>query len=180
MVSTNTELEPGSFTKVWTVRSSARGSLRRWAVARRNFLEGPDGGYRGRRVLSTHPDHSKSSPTAFSRAFSSRTKTNGTFNVSSASIEGSGGALGAEHGTFDLLTLDDLAWESDIKVDDPGLLGIELDKSKGTVVSDVEPAFEEHDRWAPITTVKDAERVFNRTKAPGGSYNREAANYQQQ
>ena len=164
---------------MWTVLSSARGPLRRWPVARRNLFEGPVGGYRGRRVLSILPDRSKSSPTIFSRAWS-RIKTGGKFNIFSASPEGASATL--EPATSDIQTPENFAGESDVKVDGPELLAIEPDKPEGTVtvVSDVAPALQEYDRWAPIMTVKDAERVFNRAKAPGGSYSKEAANYQQQ
>jgi hypothetical protein len=77
--------------------------------------------------------------------------------------------------TFDTLTVENLAGESDIEVDE-----IELDKSEGTVVPDLAPALEKYDRWAPVVTMTDAERVFKRVKAPSGSYNKQAANYQRQ
>jgi hypothetical protein len=179
VVGTNTELVPGSFAKVWTVRSSTRGSLRGWAVARRNFLEGPDAGCRGRRTLNTFADRSKFSSNLFSHAFSSETKASGRFGVSSAPLGRGNATLAAEQETFDGLPSENLAWVSDIEVDDPELSEIELGISGGTVASGVVPAIEDHDRWAPVVTVKDAERVFNRVKSSRG-YLKEAVNYQLQ
>ena len=165
---------------MWTVRSSARGSLRRWAVARRNFLEGPDAGYRGRRTLSALADHSKSSSNFFSHALSLRTKSSGRFNVSSVPLGRSSATSAVARSIFDHFTAENFAGEPDIEVDDPELVPIELGQLKGPVVSDVEPAPEECDRYAPVVTVKDAERVFKRTKPPRDSYLEEAVKYQEQ
>lgn len=170
---------PGSFAKLWTVRSSARGSLREWAVACRNFLEGPDAGYRGRRTLSAFAERSKSSSSFFSHGLSSRTKTSRWFDVSSLSLGRSKATWVVEQAIFDL-DPENFAGESDIEVYDPELLPIELGQSDGTVISDVTPALEVCDRWAPVVTVKDAERVFNRTKPPLDGYLEEAVKYQGQ
>ncbi len=170
----------GSFAKVWTVRSSARSSLRGWEVARRNFLEGPDAGYRGRRALSALAYYSKSSSSVFSHALSLRTKTSRRFDVSSVPLGRSNATLAVEHATFDDLIAENFVGEQDIEEDDPELLPIELGQSEGPVVSGVEPAPEEIDRYAPVVTMKDAERVFNRTKPSRGGYLEEAVNYQSQ
>ena len=77
-------------------------------------------------------------------------------------------------------TPEDWAGQSDIEVDGIEVLEIRPDKPEGTVVSNVAPALDEYDRWAPVVTMKDAERVFNRVKAPGGSYSKEAVSHQQQ
>ena len=175
MVRANTEPVTGSFfTKVWTARFSALGSLRRWAVARRHFLEGPDAGYRGRRPLSLLAGLSNSPPALFSHAFSS----NGRLYVSSALLVRGNATLAAEQTTSDILTSENLAGELDIEEDDPELLAIELDKSDGTAVSDSAPSLEEYDRYARVVTMKDAERVFSRANAPRDGYDKEAADYQ--
>lgn len=154
--------------------------MRGWAVARRNFLEGPDAGYRGRRTLSALADHSKSSSNFFSHALSLRTKTRGRFDVSSVPLGRSNASWAVEHATFDDLTPENFAGELDIEVDDPELVPIELGQSGGPVVSGVEPAPEECDRYAPVVTVKDAERVFKRTKPSRSGYLEEAVKYQEQ
>lgn len=154
--------------------------MRGWVVARRNFLEGPDAGYRGRRTLSALAHRSKSSSTLFSHALSLRTKTSGGFDISSAPLDRSNATLAVEHATFHDSTLKNLAGESDIEVDDPELLPIVPNQLEGTVVSNVPSVLEEHDRWAPVATVKDAERVFIRTKSPRSGYLEDAVNYQSQ
>ena len=88
--------------------------------------------------------------------------------------------MAAEQATFDIFTPENLAGESGIEVDDPESFEIELDQSEGTAVSDVAPALEQHNRWAPVVTMEDAKRVFNRVSAPRGSYCKEVADYQQQ
>ena len=99
----------------------------------------------------------------------------------SFALPGRGNAtLATEQTTFDILTPENLAGESDLKVDDPELLAIELDKSGGTVFSDLARALEEYNRWPPIVTVRDAERVFNRVKASRSSYSKEVTEYQRQ
>jgi len=177
VVGTNTTLIPGSFAKVLTVLSFARGPLRRWALARRNFLEGPDAGYRGRRTLSALADGSKSSSLLFSHTFSSRTTAGRRFGVSSAPLGRGNATLAAKQATFDVATPENLAGESYIDLDDPRLLAVELDESDGTGVP---PVLEEYDRWAPVVTVKDAECVFKRVKSSLSGYLEEAVNYQLQ
>jgi len=70
-----------------------------------------------------------------------------------------------------------LGWESGIEVDSLGSLAIELDKSDGTAVSDVAPTLEQYNRWAPVVTVEDAKRAFNRVSSPRGGDCKEAADY---
>ena len=147
--------------------------MRGWVVARRNFLEGPDAGYRGRRTLSALANHSKSSSTLFSHALSLRTKTSRGFDVSFAPPDRGNATLAVEHATFHHSNLKNLAGESDIEVDDPESLSIEPSHFGVTVI-------EEHDRWAPVVTVEDAERVFKRTKPSRSGYLEEAIKYQAQ
>jgi hypothetical protein len=86
--------------------------------------------------------------------------------------------LAVEQPTFDDSNPENLAGESDIEVYDPEFLPTEPGQLDGTVVSDVVPALE--DRWAPLVTVKDAERVFHRTKSSLNDHCEEAVNYQRQ
>jgi len=81
---------------------------------------------------------------------------------------------------IDHLDPETISWTSDMDGVDPDLVPIILARAWRARFSNVAPAVEECGRWAPVVTVKDAERVFNRTKSPRSGHLEEAVDYQKQ